>query len=49
MFHELLSEAPGREEIAVTFLSLLELLHKNKVRVRQDDAFSGIYITEAGA
>ncbi len=46
-FEELLSLRPGREEIAVTFLSLLELLHKNQVKVRQDDAFSGIYISRA--
>ena len=35
------------EEVAVTFLSLLELLHKNKIRVRQEDAFSRICITRA--
>ena len=46
-FEELLSKKPGREEIAVTFLSLLELLHKNRIRVRQDNAFSGIFITRS--
>ena len=46
-FDDLLSSRPGREEIAVTFLSLLELLHKNAVRVRQDSAFGGIYISKA--
>ena len=45
MFSELLSKTPGREEIAVTFLSLLELINKNAVSVKQDGAFSGIYIT----
>lgn len=44
-FTELLSARPGREEIAVTFLSLLELLHKNRVKVFQDEAFGGIFIT----
>ena len=47
MFEDVLSRNPGREEVAVTFLSLLELLHKNKIRVRQEDAFSRICITRA--
>lgn len=44
-FDDLLSKRPSREEIAVTFLSLLELLHKNSVRVRQESAFGGIFIS----
>ena len=47
-FAELLSERPTREELAVTFMSLLELLHDAKVAIRQHKTFGEIFITRAG-
>lgn len=43
-FEELLSEQPTVEEVAVTFLSLLELLHQGRIAVRQYGAFGNIHI-----
>jgi len=43
-FEELLSAQPTREELAVTFLSLLELLHGGKVDIEQRTAFGEIGI-----
>ncbi|MBQ9941695.1 MAG: segregation/condensation protein A [Christensenellaceae bacterium] len=45
-FEELLSLEPTREELAVTFLSLLELLHGEKVSLKQEKAFDEIIITK---
>lgn len=44
-FEELLSLAPSRTEIAVTFLALLELLHQGQIRIKQNSAFGEIHIT----
>lgn len=44
-FEELLSQTPTREELAVTFMSLLELLHGSQVHIRQRGAFGDIIIT----
>ena len=44
MFAELLSERPTREELAVTFLAVLELVHLGKACVRQQGAFGEIAI-----
>ena len=43
-FVELLSEQPSKEELAVTFLSLLELINKEKVTVNQDRIFGDITV-----
>ena len=48
-FEELLSEVPSREELAVTFLSLLELLHAEKVSIAQKAAFGEILIEKRGS
>ena len=48
-FEELLSETPSREELAVTFLSLLELLHAEKVSIAQKAAFGEILIEKRGS
>lgn len=45
-FEELLSRAPSRTEIAVTFLALLELLHQGQIRIAQNRAFGEIHITK---
>ena len=43
-FRELLSEEPNSEEVAVTFLSMLQLVNKNKVTVEQDKVFGEITV-----
>jgi len=43
-FRELLSEEPNSEEVAVTFLSMLQLVNKNKVTVVQDQVFGEITV-----
>ncbi|MBQ4061953.1 MAG: segregation/condensation protein A [Christensenellaceae bacterium] len=45
-FNELISSSPSREEIAVTFMSLLELVNKNKVSVTQEKIFGDIFVTK---
>ena len=45
-FEELLSNAPSRMEIAVTFLALLELLHQGKLYISQEQAFGEIRISK---
>lgn len=44
-FTELISDSPSREEVAVTFMSLLELVNKNKVSVSQEKIFGDILVT----
>jgi len=46
-FSELMSKEPSREEIAVTFLALLELLHSGKLKLRQSKAFGKLYVSKA--
>ena len=48
-FDELLSPNPDREELAVTFLSLLELLHQSRISVRQSKVFATIHIRKKDA
>ncbi|MBR4079349.1 MAG: segregation/condensation protein A, partial [Christensenellaceae bacterium] len=43
-FRELLSEKPSSDEVAVTFLSMLQLMNKNKVNVLQDEIFGEITV-----
>lgn len=43
-FHSLLGEKPSRLEIVVTFLALLELVKRYRVRARQEALFSEIQI-----
>ena len=43
-FRELLSEEPSSDEVAVTFLSMLQLMNKNKVSVLQDEIFGEITV-----
>lgn len=43
-FEELLSKEPCREEVAVTFLALLELLHLGTIQVSQQNTFGKIAI-----
>lgn len=43
-FRELLSEEPSSDEVAVTFLSMLQLMNKNKVNVVQDEIFGEIMV-----
>ena len=43
-FEELLSKSPQREEIAATFLALLELLHEGEIAVAQNDVYGQIYV-----
>ena len=47
-FFELISENPSREEVAVTFLALLELLHMGKIHVEQKKACGNIFIKRTG-
>ena len=44
-FEEVLSSQPTREELAVTFLSLLELLHDGRVNIEQKAVFGEIMIS----
>ncbi len=44
-FEEVLSQKPTREELAVTFLSLLELLHDGRVNIEQERVFGEIMIS----
>lgn len=44
-FQELLGENPGKLEIIVAFLALLELVRARRVRVLQDRLFDRIFIT----
>ena len=37
-----------REELAVTFLSLLELTHRGRVKVAQEQVYGDIEIVKAG-
>lgn len=48
-FREMLSEEPNSEEVAVTFLSMLQLINKNKVTVEQDRVFGEITVTRSRA
>ncbi|MFR2971188.1 MAG: segregation/condensation protein A, partial [Christensenellaceae bacterium] len=41
----LLSASPTREEISVTFLALLELLHMGTIELAQNDIFGEITIS----
>ena len=44
-FDALLSASPTREEISVTFLALLELLHMGTIELAQNDIFGEITIS----
>ncbi len=44
-FSELLSSEPTRDEKAVTFLSMLELVSHDKITVSQSECFSEIYVS----
>lgn len=46
-FSELMSERPSREEIAVTFLALLELLNVGKIKLNQSKAFGKLTVMKA--
>lgn len=48
-FSELMLECHSREEVVVQFLAVLELIKLNKVRARQDSAFSDIQLVPAKA
>ena len=43
-FRKLLENEPSREKIIVTFLAVLELIHFDKITVRQDESFGEIFI-----
>ena len=43
-FSTLFGEDPTREEVVTVFLALLELLRLRRVRVRQKDNYSEIWI-----
>jgi len=43
-FHEVLSEVTTRVEVIVTLLAVLELIKRERVRVRQDQIFGDIFI-----
>lgn len=45
-FRELLSETPNSEEVAVTFLSMLQLVNKNRVKVEQERVFGEITVVK---
>jgi segregation and condensation protein A len=45
-FGALFSEARTRIEVAVTFIALLNMLHKNLVSIQQDGCFDEIYISK---
>lgn len=45
-FGSLFSEARSRMEVAVTFIALLNMLHKNLVSIKQDNCFEEIYISK---
>jgi segregation and condensation protein A len=45
-FAALFSEARSRLEVAVTFVALLNMLHKNLVSIQQDGCFDEIYISK---
>lgn len=47
-FRGLVSREPSREELAVTFLSLLELTHRGRVKVAQEQVYGDIEIVKAG-
>ena len=47
-FRALVSREPSREELAVTFLSLLELTHRGRVKVAQEQVYGDIEIVKAG-
>ena len=47
-FHQIVSDAKSRIEVAVTFLALLELVKRYRVNVRQDGLFSDIQIERMG-
>ena len=44
-FTELLSPEPTRDEVAVTFMSLLELINKNRITVSQEEIFGDITVS----
>ncbi len=44
-FGALFSEARSRMEVAVTFIALLNMMHKSLVTIQQDGCFDEIYIT----
>jgi segregation and condensation protein A len=43
-FYELLSEKPSNEEVAVTLMSVLELMNKDKLKIRQSAPFADIKV-----
>ncbi len=43
-FRKLLENQPSREKIIVTFLAILELIHFDKIEVKQDESFGEIII-----
>ena len=43
-FEELVSETPTREELAVTLLAVLELLHSRRIILAQQESFGEIWI-----
>lgn len=47
-FENLVSQDPSREELAVTFLSMLELVHRGKVAIQQGQVYGEIQIVKAG-
>ena len=45
-FFSLFSVARSRLEVAVTFIALLDLIHKNLVAIRQEKSYEDIMITK---
>jgi segregation and condensation protein A len=44
-FHRFLAESETRMEAVVSFLALLELLHRHEIRIEQPDLFTDIHIS----
>lgn len=44
-FHRFLAESETRMEAVVTFLALLELLHRHEIKIEQSDLFSDIHVS----
>ena len=44
LFRELFSDASGRLELVVTFIAVLELMKRLRIKARQEGAFGEIWI-----
>ena len=45
-FGRLFYEARSRLEVAVTFVALINMLHRNLISIQQDGCFEEIYISK---